>query len=73
VRSVVVPRQGDLAGEVAVTMPVRVVPSRIKTVACGPEDGLFEHDARKNSVARICPAKMVRPMRAHALEVLNAE
>src|SRR5215469_18636530 len=44
-------------GEVAVTWPVSVVPSRIRMVACGPEAGLFAHDVRKKRMPSVAPAK----------------
>ena len=64
------------AGEVAVIMPVSVVPSRIRMVACCPEAVLFVHDARNNNAPRVALTRMVRHMRfdVHVclLEVLNA-
>ena len=64
------------AGDVAVTMPVSVVPSRIRMVACGPEAVLFVHDARNNNAPRVALTRMVRHMRfgVHvcSLEALNA-
>ena len=51
------------AGEVAVTMPVSVVPSRIRMVACCPEAVLFAHDARNNNAPRVALTRMVRRIR----------
>jgi hypothetical protein len=51
------------AGEVAVTVPAIVVPSRIRTVACGPVADLFAQDATNNRVPRVAAKKMVRRMR----------
>src|SRR5215472_716743 len=63
-------------GEVAVTVPVSVVPSRIKMVACCPEACLFAHDARKKRMPSVAPAIMVRHMRsnvhARSRDTLNA-
>src|SRR5437660_201195 len=60
-------------GEAVVTLPARVVPSRIRTVACGPETGLFVHDASKSKTPRVAPEKMVLRFDAHihALKALN--
>jgi len=67
---------GDFAGDVAVIMPVSVVPSRIRMVACCLETVLFAHDARNNNAPRVALTRMVRHMRfgVHVclLEVLNA-
>ena len=64
------------AGEVAVTMPVSAVPSRIKMAACCPEAVLFPQDARNNNAPRVAVIRMVRHMRfgVHvcSLEALNA-
>ena len=63
-------------GEVAVTMPVSVVPSRIRMVACCPEAVLFAHDARNNNAPRVALTRMVRHIRVGVhvclLEALNA-
>src|SRR4029077_6832201 len=64
------------AGEVAVTMPVSAVPSRIRTVACCPEAVLFAHEARNNHAPRVALTRMVRHKRfgvhVFSLEALNA-
>ena len=64
------------AGEVAVTMPVSVVPSRIRMVACCPEAVLLAHDARNNNAPRVALTRMVRHMKfgVHvcSLEAVNA-
>ena len=64
------------AGEVAVTIPVSVVPSRIRMVACCPEAVLFAHDASNNNAPTVALTRVVRRMRfgVHVclLEALNA-
>src|SRR5206468_10793463 len=62
--------------EVAVTVPVSVVPSRIRMVACCPEACLFAHDATKKRVPSAAPARIVRHVRfgvyARPPDALNA-
>ena len=47
-------------GEVAVTMPASVEPSRISTVACCPDAVWLEQDARNRSAATIALTKTPR-------------
>jgi len=57
-------------------MPVSVVPSRIRTVACCLEGVLSAQEARNNNAPRVALTRMVRHMRfgVHvcSLEALNA-
>jgi len=47
-------------GEVAVTVPVSVVPSRIRTVARCPEPVLFVQPTKSKSTPSVALAKMLR-------------
>ena len=49
-------------GDVAVTVPVRVDPSRIRIVACCPAPCFPEHAARSRRMQSAALAKMIRPI-----------